>query len=168
MKRSILTERIARRGLHLTREYSVDPFLNTRVADIMLRAVDTLPSTMKVSEAVRFYSGDIPRHKSYPVIDDKGRVLAMISRAAALSWAGDSEVQNQTLAEAVDSSALLSGYEDEIVGTLADRMIARDVGRVPILSRTGNKLVGLVSRRDLLKVRASLSHEETSRSQGFA
>ena len=37
MKRSILTERIARRGLHLTREYSVDPFLNTRVADIMVR-----------------------------------------------------------------------------------------------------------------------------------
>ena len=43
---------------------------------------------MKVAEAVRL-SGDIPRHKSYPVIDDEGRVLAMISRAAALSWAGD-------------------------------------------------------------------------------
>ncbi|HVW72248.1 MAG TPA: chloride channel protein [Rhizomicrobium sp.] len=168
MKRSILTERIARRGLHLTREYSVDPFLNTRVADIMLRTVDTLPATMKVREAVRFYSGDIPRHKSYPVVDDKGRVLAMISRAAALSWAGDPEAQDQTLAEALDSAALLNGYEDEIVGALADRMIARDVGRVPILSRAGNRLVGLVSRRDLLKVRASLSHEETSRSQGFA
>jgi CIC family chloride channel protein len=168
MKRSILTERIARRGLHLTREYSVDPFLNTRVADIMLQTVDSLPSTMKVAEAVRFYSGDIPRHKSYPVIDDKGRVLAMISRAAALSWAGDPEVQDLTLAKALDGVSLLSGYDDEIVGDLADRMIARDVGRVPILSRGTNKLVGLVARRDLLKVRASLSHEETSRSHGFA
>ncbi|HEX4028060.1 MAG TPA: chloride channel protein [Rhizomicrobium sp.] len=168
MKRSILTERIARRGLHLTREYSVDPFLGSRVADIMIHNVDSLPSTMKVADAVRFYSGDIPRHKSYPVTDDKGRVLAMISRASALSWAADPEVQNLTLAEAVDGSSLLSGYDDEIVGALADRMIAHDVGRVPILSRATHRLVGLVSRRDLLKVRASLAHQETSRSQGFA
>jgi H+/Cl- antiporter ClcA len=168
MKRSILTERIARRGLHLSREYSVDPFLNSRVADIMIRNVDCLPSTMKVPDAVRFYSSDSPRHKSYPVTDGKGRVLAMTSRASALSWAGDPEVQNLTLAEAMDGSTLLSGYDDEIVGALADRMIARDIGRVPILSRATNKLVGLVSRRDLLKVRASLAHQETSRSQGFA
>jgi CIC family chloride channel protein len=168
MKRSILTERIARRGLHLSREYSVDPFLNTRVGDVMMQNVDCLPSTMKVPDAVRFYSGDIPRHKSYPVTDDKGRVLAMISRANALSWAADPEVQELSLAEAVDGSSLLSGYDDEIVGALADRMIARDVGRVPILSRATHKLVGLVSRRDLLKVRASLAHQETSRSQGFA
>jgi H+/Cl- antiporter ClcA len=168
MKRSILTERIARRGLHLSREYSVDPFLNSRVADIMIRNVDCLPSAMKVSDAVRFYSADIHRHKSYPVTDGKGRVFAMISRASALSWAGDPEVQDLTLAEAIDGSALLSGYDDETVGALADRMIARDVGRVPILSRATNKLVGLVSRRDLLKVRASLAHQETSRSQGFA
>jgi CIC family chloride channel protein len=168
MKRSILTERIARRGLHLSREYSVDPFLGSRVADIMIHTVDSLPSTMTVAEAVRFYSGDIPRHKSYPVIDDKGRVLAMISRAAALSWSSDPEVQKLTLAEAVDRASLVSGYDDEIVGALADRMIAHDVGRVPILSRATHRLVGLVSRRDLLKVRASLSDEETSRSQGFA
>jgi len=168
MKRSILTERIARRGLHLSREYSVDPFLNTRVADIMIRNVDSLTAMMKVKDAVRFYSADASRHKSYPVIDDKGRVLAMISRAAALSWLGDPEVQELTLAEAVDGRPLLSGYDDEIVGTLADRMIAHDVGRVPILSRATNRLVGLVSRRDLLKVRASLAHQETTRSQGFA
>src|SRR5581483_2821046 len=54
MKRSILTERIARRGLHLTREYSVDPFLDTAVADIMAQPVDTLPGDMKVEDAVLF------------------------------------------------------------------------------------------------------------------
>ncbi len=168
MKRSILTERIARRGLHLSREYSVDPFLNSRVADIMIHDVDSLPAAMKVAAVVAFYSGDVPRHKSYPVTDDKGRVLAMISRASALSWAGDPDVQGLTLAEAVDGLPLLTGYDDEIVGTLADRLIANDVGRVPILSRATHRLVGLVSRRDLLKVRASVAHQETSRSQGFA
>ena len=134
----------------------------------MIRNVDSLTAALTVADAVRFYSTDMPRHKSYPVVDGKGRVLAMISRASALGWADDPEAQELTLGEAVDGSSLLSGYEDETVGALADRMIAHDVGRVPILSRATNRLVGLVSRRDLLKVRARLSQQETSRSQGFA
>ena len=168
MKRSILTERIARRGLHLSREYSVDPFLNSRVADIMIRNVETLPANMKVSDAIEFYSSEAHRHKSYPVADGEGRLLGMIARADALNWAEDPESQNQTLAEALDGTILLEGYDDEIVAALADRMIANDVGRVPILSRVTGQLVGLVARRDLLKVRARLMHQEVSRSQGFA
>jgi CBS domain-containing protein len=168
MKRSILTERIARRGLHLSREYSVDPFLNCRVADIMVRIVDSPPAAMTVAAVVALHSGGSARHRSYPVIDDGGRVLGMISRANALDWASDPEVQSIMLAEMVDSASLLTGFDDEIVGGLADRMIMNDIGRVPIVSRTTHKLVGLVSRRDLLKVRARLAHQETSRSQGFA
>ena len=33
---------VARRGHHVVREYSVDPFEATRVADIMAKPVDTL------------------------------------------------------------------------------------------------------------------------------
>ena len=76
--------------------------------------------------------------------------------------------QKLTLAEALDGVILLEGYDDEIVAALADRMIANDVGRMPILSRATGRLVGLVGRRDLLKVRARLTHQEISRSQGFA
>jgi CIC family chloride channel protein len=168
MKRSILTERIARRGLHLSREYSVDPFLNSRVADIMIRNVETLPAGMKVADAIDFYSSEAHRHKSYPVTDGEGALLGMIARADALSWAEDPEAQKLTLGEALDGTTLLKGYDDEIVAALADRMIANDVGRVPILERATGRLVGLVARRDLLKVRARLTHQEVSRSQGFA
>ena len=46
LKRSILTLRIARRGHHLRREYSVDPFELVRVKEVMVQQVDTLPATM--------------------------------------------------------------------------------------------------------------------------
>jgi CBS domain-containing protein len=167
MKRSILTERIARRGLHLTREYSVDPFLNTRVADIMVREVDVLPAGMKVADAVTFYENAVPHHRSYPVVSDQGRVLGMVSRADMLGWAGNTELHGLKLSEALDGRQVINGYDDEMVGALADRMIATDTGRIPILSRATQKLVGLVARRDLLQVRARLAHQETSRSQGF-
>ena len=58
---------------------------------------------------------------------------------------------------------MLIGYDDELVGRLADRMAAADTGRVPILSRADGTLIGLVARRDLLRVRASVVRQERER-----
>jgi CBS domain containing-hemolysin-like protein len=58
---------------------------------------------------------------------------------------------------------LTIGYTDELVGELADRMSATDASRVPILRRTDSAVVGLVARRDLLRVRMDLAQSETER-----
>lgn len=166
MKRSILTERIARRGLHLTREYGIDPFLDTRVQDIMARPVDTLPPNMTIAEAVAFFTeanGQV-RHKSYPVLGEDDIPLGMVSRADILRWTRDEPDGDQILATAA-STDLVIGYADELVAQLADRMAIRDVGRVPIVERKNGKLVGLVARRDLLRVRARVRMEEQQRSK---
>src|SRR5205085_8004848 len=52
MKRSILTEKVARRGHHLTREYAVDPYEVLRVSEVMTERVDTLPAAMTVRDAI--------------------------------------------------------------------------------------------------------------------
>jgi CIC family chloride channel protein len=164
MKRSILTERIARRGLHLTREYSIDPFLDTRVQDIMSKPVDTLPASMTVAEAIAYFTdpdGQI-RHKSYPVLDEYGMPLGIVSRADILLWTRDESDDQQTLANAARTE-LIIGYADELVAQLADRMAVRNVGRVPIIERQSGQLVGLVARRDLLHVRTRVRTEEQQR-----
>ena len=58
LKRSILTEKIARRGQHITREYGIDPFELMRVGEVMVRDVDTLPAAMPVDEAVAFFPSE--------------------------------------------------------------------------------------------------------------
>jgi CBS domain-containing protein len=55
------------------------------------------------------------------------------------------------------------GYADELVGELANRMALSNIGRVPIVERATGKLVGLVARRDLLRVRAQTIKEERER-----
>src|SRR6185437_10003786 len=74
LRRSILTEKVARRGHHVMREYIVDPFETMRVADIMAHPVDSLPADMPIAGAITFFTApDAPRrHKSYPVIDAGG------------------------------------------------------------------------------------------------
>jgi H+/Cl- antiporter ClcA/CBS domain-containing protein len=163
LKRSILTEKVARRGHHILREYIVDPFETMRVAEIMAHPVHTLPATMTVADAVAFFTAPEARHKSYPVVEDKGRLVAMVSRADTLRWTMSGWDSGRTLGDQLADQEPLLGFDDELVGSLADRMAGADVGRVPILRRADGVVVGLVARRDLLRVRASTVRHERER-----
>ena len=163
LKRSILTEKVARRGHHVTREYSVDPLQQAWVSEIMVTPVETLAADMPVDEAVAFFTADeTPRHKSYPVVDVERRVVGMASRGDALRWMKAQGHSRQTLGDIVSKTPLISGAPDELVWRLVDRMVAEDVGRVPIVDSQG-RLVGLVARKDLLRVRARLRGLEHER-----
>ena len=58
---------------------------------------------------------------------------------------------------------LVFGHDDELAGHLADRMALAEIGRVPILNRKSGVLVGLVARRDLLRMRANVVQHEVER-----
>jgi len=164
LKRSILTEKVARRGHHITREYVIDPFETIRVADIMARPAESLPAHWTVAETLSFFTApDAPRrHKSYPVTDAHNKVIGMVSRTDALRWLGNEDGE-RLLREQVAGQELVVGYDDELAGHLADRMSFTDHGRVPILSRATGTLVGLVARRDLLRVRTNMMRHERER-----
>jgi H+/Cl- antiporter ClcA len=165
LKRSILTEKIARRGHHIVREYTVDPFETMRVADIMARPVEALPASWTVRDVVTFFTAaDAPRrHKSYPVTDRESRVVGMVSRANALRWMLGEVAAERSLSEQLAGQTLVTAFGDELVGHLADRMSATNTGRVPVLERSSGALVGLVARRDLLRVRAQIRRHEHER-----
>jgi CIC family chloride channel protein len=163
LRRSILTERIARRGHHLSREYSVDPFEQVRVRDAMVRNVDTLPATMTVSAAIEFFTTTELRHKSYPITDPAGKFVGMISRADVLRWTMNDQDRLVSLAEIVSPVEVLTTVPDELVGKLADRMSQFDVGRVPVVQPDDHQLIGIVARKDLLRIRASLLAHEFER-----
>jgi chloride channel protein, CIC family len=165
LRRSILTERLARRGRHLSYEYTVDPFEVMRVGDIMTHPVDTLPARMSTEATLAFFDTamGVKRHKSYPVVDDAGRVVSMVSRSDVLRWSRGGWPEGQTLEEVGDAGEVFIGYADERVGHLADRMASADIGRVPIVDRGTGRLVGLLARRDLLRVRAHTARLERER-----
>jgi CIC family chloride channel protein len=161
MGRSILTERIARRGLHLTREYSVDPFEVMRVGEIMAAPVETLPATMTVEDAITFFSRAEDRHKSYPVVTADGQLAGLISRGDVLRWTRNGANGGDLLEEVC--SEIATAFPDETAGALADRMAQGRFSRVPVIARETRKLVGLVTRRELLRVRSLALQAESAR-----
>ena len=161
LKRSILTEKLARRGQHIVREYHADPFTLTAVREVMATPVDTMPADMPVAEALAFFTAPASRHKSYPVVERDGQVIGMMSRADALEWIR--QPPEGSLGDAVGDPNLVVAYPDEPVGEVADRMVSAETGRVPVISRDSRRLVGLLARKDLLRVRQRVAAEEQHR-----
>jgi CIC family chloride channel protein len=141
-----------------------------RASEIMTHPVHTLPASMTTRDAFAFFDTglDIKRHKSYPVVDEAGSVIGMVSRSDVLRWSRAGWPEGQTLAERPDVGEAFVGYADELIGHLADRMAAADVGRVPVIDRATGTLVGLIARRDLLRVRASAARLERERARPLA
>ncbi|NLS05496.1 chloride channel protein [Rhizobium sp. P32RR-XVIII] len=163
LRRSILTEKIARRGQHITREYGIDPFELTRAGDIMIQEVDSLPASLTVGEACYFFSSDAKTHRIYPVVEVDGTLVGMVSRADALTWERDGTLGKETLSERISDASLPVGHIDDTVGFIADLMLASDAGRIPIVERETGKLIGLIARKDLLRLRSALRSDESER-----
>ncbi|PDT25062.1 chloride channel protein [Rhizobium hidalgonense] len=163
LRRSILTEKIARRGQHITREYGVDPFELSRAREIMIADVDTLPVTMTVGEACDFFASQERTHRIYPVVDAVGRLAGIVSRADALLWQGEAALAVQTLGENVTDDSVPVGHPDDTVAFIADLMLSTGDGRIPIVDPASGKLCGLIARKDLLRLRSSYRSAELDR-----
>jgi len=164
MPRSILTEKIARRGRHILQEYTVDPLDLLQAGQIMTAAPETLPGTMRVGDAIAFFSTDAA-HRSYPVVDAGGRLLGLVSRTDALRWQVDRASGDTLLADAVSDAAQPVAYPDTPSGMVADLIVESGIGRIPIVEPGTRRVVGILSRQDLLKTRSAARRAETDRNR---
>ena len=162
LKRSILTEKISRRGRHILQEYSVDPLALAQAGQIMTADPETLPATMKVRDAIRFFEQGA-RHRSYPVIDEQRRPIAMASRSDALRWRQADMAEDVTLGEQVSDISLPAVHPSTPASDVAHLMIDEDIGRVCVVDPASGALTGIIARRNLLQPRASSARDERQR-----
>ncbi|PBC24587.1 MULTISPECIES: chloride channel protein [unclassified Mesorhizobium] len=164
MKRSILTEKIARRGHHLVREYRVDPFALTRVREVMTVQVESVPATMTLHGAAAFLTAPQTRHPSFPVIDENRRVLGLIDPPAILRWRRAGKHRTTTLGDLLAGSKVTLAYPDEYLEGLSDKLLMANVSHLPVVTRESLQLIGYVGWKDLMRVRSRKQAEERDRS----
>ncbi|TRC90656.1 chloride channel protein [Mesorhizobium sp. WSM4310] len=164
MKRSILTEKIARRGHHLVREYRVDPFALTRVREVMTAQVESVPATMTLHGAAAFLTAPQTRHPSFPVIDENRRVLGLIDPPAILRWRRAGKHRTTTLGDLLAGSKVTLAYPDEYLEGLSDKLLMANVSHLPVVTRESLQLIGYVGWKDLMRVRSRKQAEERDRS----
>ncbi|WP_296660481.1 chloride channel protein [Paraburkholderia sp.] len=164
MKRSIMTEKIARRGYHIYREYGVDPLERHYVNEVMSHNVETIDANTTVDHALTAFFGATQTRRAWPVVRD-GAVLGVVDRAMLDGLQGNAAgtTLGALLAPRVPDVAL----PEETCRQIATRLAIHDLERLPVVAdRTTMQLIGIVSRSDLVKL--SLAHfEEEHKKERF-
>lgn len=169
MRRSILTEKLARRGHHITREYSIDPFELARVRDVMDTDVPSIPATMKLTElSDRIARGDsdLGRRQGTLMVDGQNQLVGIITRGDIIRALRQNQDEAMTVGEA-GSMDLVVAFPEESLHTALSKMLSRDVGRLPVVEPDDRThIVGYLWRAAILSARIKLHDEENLRQRG--
>jgi H+/Cl- antiporter ClcA/CBS domain-containing protein len=158
MRRSILTEKIARRGYHIYREYSIDPLERHYVEEVMTRAVETIDASTTLADVLHRYFGPTQKYRAYPVVAS-GTLLGMVDRVLLDRIApGQSEKPIGSFFARERPEIALPG---ETCRNVAARLAITGLVRVPVVEDEKSlRLVGIVSRHDLVKPSSTVFSEE--------
>jgi len=169
LRRSILTEKLARRGHHLVREYSVDPFEVHRIDEVMDRGVVTIPETMTVAELSALIAAGDPAltgRQGIPIVDARGELAGIITRSDLMRTMESEQGRAASVLEA-GTRDLIVAYPDELLRDAVARMLAHDIGRLPVVDRQDRRrLLGYLGRAGIMRARVRLFQEENLRERG--
>lgn len=169
MRRSILTERLARRGHHVTCEYSIDPFELARVGDVMERDAPCVPATMKLAELsdlVGDGGSPVSQRQGTLIVDEQQQLVGIITRGDMVRALRQDPSGGMTVAEAGSTDLVTTQSHEPLRAALA-RMLHRNIGRLPVVDQANPRhVVGYLGRAAILSARMRLLHEEDLRERG--
>src|SRR5690606_29675292 len=169
LRRSILTEKLARRGQHIAREYSVDVLELTRVGDVMDKnppQVEGATSVAALSDAIARGDAAVARRQAALVTDGQGRLAGIITRGDIMRALDPRRAETGTVLQAATTDLVVT-YPDETLHMATVRMLNRDIGRLPVVARDDpTKILGYLGRADILAAQARRHQEEERRERG--
>ena len=167
LKRSILTEKVARRGYHLSREYAVDPLEILFVREVMRTNIVVLSAASALREFQHSLRGDRnQRQRLLPVVDAEGKFVGVLTRGDIhkhIEQEGEAALR-LSLGELVRHETV-EASPNEPLRVVVYRMAEKGITRMPVVEPSSGKLLGLISLTDLLKARTRHLEEERRREQ---
>lgn len=165
LRRSILTEKLARRGQHITREYAVDIFELIRVGEVMdpkppVVTADTSMTALaeKIAEA-----GSTFARRQATLITENGQLVGIVTRGDLLRAQRAAESGTLTVFQAGTANPL-TAFTDETLNDAMNKMLQRDIGRLPVVERGApGVVVGYLGRAEILAARVRHREEEQRR-----
>ncbi|HCI80499.1 MAG TPA: chloride channel protein, partial [Ktedonobacter sp.] len=168
MRRSILTEKVSRRGYHLSSEYATDPLEIIFVREVMRTNVVALSSSLSPKALAQALHDSLQNHKVqhlYPILNATKQLVGVVTRRDLQVLAQEHHIENENLKlDDVLHTEPVVAYADEPLRTVVYRMADTGYTRFPVVERENPRhLVGIVSLQDLLKARSRNLDEERRR-----
>jgi H+/Cl- antiporter ClcA/CBS domain-containing protein len=175
LRRSILTEKVSRRGFHLSREYSIDPLEIVFAREVARRSVVALAADTNPEEVAAVLAkprvadmsartATAHEQRLFPIIDKDKRLIGVLTRGTLRDWLNTARMSapHRTLGDIAHRDPIVA-YADEPLRELAFRMAETGVTRLPVVTRRERTLIGMVALTDLLTARSRLLEAEHRR-----
>jgi chloride channel protein, CIC family len=167
---SIMTEKLARRGLHIHQDYEADVMQQVRVSETMDRDVPTLPASMTVNELsdlIARREPSVSRHQGMFVLDAEGKLAGVITRGDVMRALDADPSGTATVFDAGTRDVVVT-YPDEMLHAASSKMLRNDIGRLPVVDRKDpQKVVGYLGRPGIMAARLRRLDEEHVREPGW-
>jgi CIC family chloride channel protein len=168
MPRSMLTENLSRRGLHLSREFGVDPLETILVSQAMHTSVFALPENATRKDAADWLLKMDARgseawshwQRIFPLVDGEGRLTGTLTRSQMIAAARKEDLSCPLAEDANREVKIISPFNT--LRTCAMAMAESKITSYPVVSADG-KLLGVMTISDLLKGRSEEAHREGDR-----
>lgn len=162
LKRSILTEKVVRKGHDVFREYEIDPLERVRVKEVMTRRVEVVSAESSAFEVYKSRFATGKKHKGYPVLNQNGELEGVITISDILNESLEREAEAISIKETL-ARAVVTITPEETCRSAAEKMAIYNIGRLPVVSDTDpTQLIGIITRSDLLKSRYAAVQEEVN------
>src|SRR5262249_21252582 len=169
-KSSIMTEKLARRGLYIHQDYETDVLQQVAVAETMDKEAQTIPSPTTIAElAERIARHDpaVTRHQGLIVVSPDGSLEGIVTRSDILRSLEQDPTGNMTVRQAGCRDVVVT-YPDETLHEASAKMLRHKIGRLPVVDR-GNprNVLGYIGRQGIMEARVRRLEEEHVRETGW-
>lgn len=158
MKHSIMAKKMATQGVRVPADYVADALDGVNVIDAATPNLVSLSPDQLVGDVQQWIHARSTgsQHQGYPVIDADGLLHGVVTRRDLLDPAASLDV---TISRLIRRPPVIV-YHDGTLRDAADHMANHGIGRLPVVHRKTRKVVGILTRGDLLTMRGRLLKSE--------
>lgn len=166
MENTIMTEKIARRGVKVPAEYAADYLDQVHVRDALSKPVVTIKGGDTLESVRAWLNSGAPEahHQGYPVLDEAEQVQGVVTRRDLLAHgaAGAGLVRDAIKRPPIVIKA------NRTLREAADHMVRESVGRLVVVSEESPPhMIGILTRGDLLAAHARRLGESNDAARGI-
>jgi CIC family chloride channel protein len=167
-KASIMTEKLARRGLRIHQDYEADVLHHTLVSETMDGEAPTIAGNLRLSDLADRIARSEPgvsRHQAMMVLNEQDELAGIITRGDVMRAL--EENSSMTVLEASSRNIVVT-YPDETLHDAANKMLRYNIGRLAVVDHANERRVlGYLGRQEVMAARLRRHDEEHVREPGW-
>jgi H+/Cl- antiporter ClcA/CBS domain-containing protein len=160
MPTTIMTAKIARRGIRVPTEYFADFLDQVTVGEVMAKNPLTLRAEQTIGEVRAWINSNAKgsAHQGFPVLDEGARLVGVVTRRDLLDLSRPADTHVRSAVHRPP----LKIFTDSTLRQAADLMVSSEVGRLAVVDRSDEKLLGIITRGDVLSAHRHRLRETTT------